>query len=136
MADWRLNNDYDRPIPRRIAETAGVKRHHFGMNKKYIALDNYMWPINVILRRHFFRYVKQRYGINRITVYMEYIVQKLYRNLLYRYVFSKIGGSKRYANFLLKKDIDLYYLMSQWAIGMLSKRASQLFFKEKSDGSF
>ena len=103
MSYWRLNNDYDRPIPRRIAETAGVKRHQFGMKKKYIALDKYLWPINAILRRHFFGYVKEKYGINRITVYMEYIIQKLYRTLLHRYVFSKLCGRKRYANFLLKK---------------------------------
>lgn len=33
MALWRLFNDYDRPIPRRIAEDAGVPREMFGMTK-------------------------------------------------------------------------------------------------------
>jgi len=132
MAGWRLNNNYDRPIPRRISETAGVKRHHFGMKKNYIAIDKYMWPINANLRRHFFRFVNKQYGISRIMVYMEYIVQKLYRHLLYPYVFSKIGGRKRYTNFLLKKDIDLYFLMCQWAIDILSKQSSQLFAEEDS----
>ena len=33
MDPWRLNNAYDRPIPRRIAEEAGVPRNFFGMRK-------------------------------------------------------------------------------------------------------
>jgi len=134
MASWRLNTDYDRPIPRRIAENAGVARHHFGMKKKYIALDRYMWPINVTLRRYFFRYVKETYGLNRITIYVEYILQKLYRKLLYRPIFSKLDGHDKYKIFLLNKKIDLYYLMCQWAIGILSNRASHFFSKEEPDG--
>jgi hypothetical protein len=34
MAPWRLNNDYDRPIARRIVETAGVRREAFGQRKR------------------------------------------------------------------------------------------------------
>lgn len=33
MDPWRLNNHYDRPIPRRMAEEAGVPRNLFGMRK-------------------------------------------------------------------------------------------------------
>lgn len=33
MDPWRLHTDYDRPIPRRIAEEAGVPRHAFGISK-------------------------------------------------------------------------------------------------------
>lgn len=33
LADWCLNNDYDRPIPRRIVEDAGVPRTEFGFLK-------------------------------------------------------------------------------------------------------
>ena len=33
MRPWCINNDYDRPIPRRIVEQAGVKREQFGMRK-------------------------------------------------------------------------------------------------------
>lgn len=33
MDPWRLHNSYDRPIPRRIAEEAGVPRNFFGMRK-------------------------------------------------------------------------------------------------------
>jgi hypothetical protein len=33
MKKWQLNNNYDRPIPRRIIEEAGVPRELFGLNK-------------------------------------------------------------------------------------------------------
>jgi hypothetical protein len=33
MDDWRLNTDYDRPIPRRLAEEAGLPRESFGQKK-------------------------------------------------------------------------------------------------------
>ena len=99
------------------------------MKKNYIALDKYMWPINAILRRQFFGYVKQNYGINRIIIYMEYIIQKLYKNLLHPYVFNKLGSRKRSENFLLKNNIDLYYIMSQWAIGILSNSHLNYFLR-------
>lgn len=36
MDPWSLGNAYDRPIPRRIAEEAGVARHLFGQYKKAV----------------------------------------------------------------------------------------------------
>lgn len=33
MKPWTLNNDYDRPIPRRIVEQSGVSRESFGQKK-------------------------------------------------------------------------------------------------------
>jgi hypothetical protein len=38
MRPFALDNDYDRPIPRRIAEEAGVPRDAFGTAKKAVAL--------------------------------------------------------------------------------------------------
>lgn len=39
MSDWRLGNDYDRPIPRRILEERGIPREWFGYGKKMVAGD-------------------------------------------------------------------------------------------------
>jgi hypothetical protein len=36
MSKWRVGGSYDRPIPRRIAEDAGVPRHVFGQSKRAI----------------------------------------------------------------------------------------------------
>jgi hypothetical protein len=38
MASWSIGGDYDRPIPRRIVETAGVDRDLFGQTKKAVAV--------------------------------------------------------------------------------------------------
>jgi len=38
MRPYALDNDYDRPIPRRIVEEAGVPRDAFGMAKKAVAV--------------------------------------------------------------------------------------------------
>lgn len=38
MAPWMLDSDYDRPVPRRIVEQAGVPRELFGQKKKAITM--------------------------------------------------------------------------------------------------
>jgi len=40
MRPWVLENDYDRPIPRRIVEEAGVPREMFGQKKSATTIDN------------------------------------------------------------------------------------------------
>lgn len=42
LAPWRLGGSYDRPIPRRVLEEAGVPREAFGMRKR---------AVNVLIRR-------------------------------------------------------------------------------------
>jgi hypothetical protein len=53
MKPWQLDNDYDRPIPRRILETRGVPREAFGFGKKAVAQD-YESPQGDALRAVFF----------------------------------------------------------------------------------
>ncbi|HEX5352505.1 MAG TPA: hypothetical protein VFW60_00335 [Rhodanobacteraceae bacterium] len=61
MQPWSLNNSYDRPIPRRIVEEAGVERSLFGQQKKAVAMaylnnspdDNP--PMDEILCEHSYR---------------------------------------------------------------------------------
>ena len=47
MAPWRLHTDYDRPIPRRLAEQAGVPRALFG-HVKMASLLEYPAPISPV----------------------------------------------------------------------------------------
>ena len=56
MAPWRLGTSYDRPIPRRIAEAAGVPRQAFGQRKKAV-VRAYAYPVHRSLRRAFWRHV-------------------------------------------------------------------------------
>lgn len=41
MAPWRLNNSYDRPVARRLAEDRGVPRQLFGQQKKATVVSDY-----------------------------------------------------------------------------------------------
>lgn len=61
MALWRLNHEYDRPIPRRILEEASVPRELFGMRKEVTTVDcGFIWPFSVVGMRKFSRYVRER----------------------------------------------------------------------------
>jgi len=59
MDPWRLGNAYDRPIPRRIAEEAGVPRHLFGHSKmgSVVIFSQPAIPYGNALRREFFDYL-------------------------------------------------------------------------------
>jgi hypothetical protein len=59
MDPWRLNNAYDRPIPRRIAEEAGVPRAWFGQKKMATAISYARpnIPQGSRLRKEFFTFL-------------------------------------------------------------------------------
>ena len=118
MAPWRLGGDYDRPIPRRIAEECGVKRGTFALEKKWVA-DRYIWPINSRLRREFLRYLNRKFDIKPVRVYLEYATN--FR--LVKRSFGKLGVSKaRRDYYLFDESIDFYYLMAHWATRKLTGR--------------
>lgn len=120
MAPWRVHTDYDRPIPRRIAETRGVPRRAFGQEKKFVA-DRYMWPVNPDLQREFFGRLRARQGIGRGRVYLEYAANLAPAQALLRL----LGISKsRKDYFFMGPEIDLYYLMNHWAVEKLTKRTA------------
>ena len=53
MKPWQLDNDYDRPIPRRLVEESGISRAWFGFGKKAVAED-FESPLGLELRAIFF----------------------------------------------------------------------------------
>jgi len=57
MAPWSLPQDYDRPIPRRIVETAGVPRGLFGQRKR-AQVRFYGDPRDPLLRAEFRAYLE------------------------------------------------------------------------------
>jgi len=126
MEPWRLHNSYDRPIPRRIAEEAGVDRNLFGMNKNFVA-TKYNLPINSNLRKLFLNYLRQEHHIHPIAIHLEYV-----QNLLSK--LGKIGNlhkrkkliSDKPWGYRLGNDIDLYFLMSIWATGRLSDKMASV----------
>jgi hypothetical protein len=70
MDGWRLKNSYDRPIPRRLAEEAGVPRHMFGQ-KKFATVVEFPQPAvprGTRLKAEFFDYLVAKGLCSRLTV--------------------------------------------------------------------
>lgn len=63
MAPWRIGGDYDRPIPRRILEEAGVPRGSFGMEKMASAQAHIYKPRvrSAVLGERYSRFIEQRH---------------------------------------------------------------------------
>lgn len=63
MANWSVGGDYDRPIPRRLVEEAGVPRSAFGQRKKATSLDfSHRWPVTRACRSSFESWLGRRQG--------------------------------------------------------------------------
>jgi hypothetical protein len=64
MQPWSVGGSYDRPIPRRIAEEAGLERESFGQEKR-VVLSYEVLPLNPRLRRDFVDSYKAALGRSR-----------------------------------------------------------------------
>ncbi len=61
MEPWVLNNDYDRPIARRLIEEAGVPRGTFAVRKKNTSHEApFLWPYSREARASFRAYLAER----------------------------------------------------------------------------
>jgi hypothetical protein len=141
MAPWRLNNTYDRPIPRRIAESVGIDRRLFGMRKKAV-IGYYYYPVNPQLRKGFFEFLKKNYKMTGSHVYMytrlnqlAYLAMRIFTFLKYfkrskafslSPNISMTLGTKRN---ILWKNINLHYLMFIWSVEVLSERTAKILRK-------
>ncbi len=121
MEPWRLHNDYDRPIPRRIAEEAGVPRAAFGMHKDMIT-QRYIWPVNPVLRRAFFRWLWDRHGLWWPVLYAEHLTETA---PALAFLAWRGLNKQRKDYWLLDQRWDLYYLMTHWATEILARRAAR-----------
>jgi hypothetical protein len=69
MAPWRLGTEYDRPIPRRLVEEAGVPRRLFARRKKAV-VGTRSYPVHRRLRRAFLRQFRAAHGVSAASVYL------------------------------------------------------------------
>jgi hypothetical protein len=61
MLPWTLGADYDRPIPRRLVEEAGIRRGSFGLRKRLTSFSRkYGRPLSPELRPEFAEFMEQR----------------------------------------------------------------------------
>jgi hypothetical protein len=62
MKPWTIGTGYDRPVPRRMAEDAGVGRHLFGWRKAGTCVQSdVFWPVSRSLERTFREFLKARH---------------------------------------------------------------------------
>lgn len=123
MAPWRIGTDYDRPIPRRIGETAGVPRSLFGQSKR-VVMSYYQHPFNRELRQRFFAWLATRLGVGRGRVmaseWLDGVDWKLGPTL------TRVGWPAKASNPVreLKRQLlhghDLQHLMFKWSANDLA----------------
>jgi len=71
MLPWTLGTEYDRPIPRRLAEEAGVKRDSFGTRKRLSSFSRrYGRPLSPDLRKDFVNFMERR-GDRAVSGFLE-----------------------------------------------------------------
>jgi hypothetical protein len=99
MVPWRLDNDYDRPIARRMAEDAGVPRQWFGQLKMASVVETAQpqVPWNAALRREFYEFMVQE-GICRPTTLkilpaVHWYNERLHFGGVYRYYLERVFSS-------------------------------------------
>ena len=132
MKPWSLHNDYDRPIARRIAESSGVPREAFGMQKKGVGRHYYRLPLSRDLRRLFLQYLKKRYDLSPWFVYTNHALNQtafLFQKVVMR-IFRPTVKHRRSTVFW--PNLDISFFMWIWATHLLRDRFKQAFL----DGRF
>jgi hypothetical protein len=95
MLPWTLGTDYDRPIPRRIAEEAGVPRDSFGTRKRLSSFARrYGRPLSAGLRGDFAKFMERR-GDRAVSGFLEGI--SLVLRGLDSVVLSKLPAAVRFS---------------------------------------
>jgi len=123
MAPWTLGTDYDRPIARRIIETAGVLRGTFARRKSAACHDvGLCWPFSPLAQQSFRRFLQLR-GIRRTSPAKLLLLKILIE--LDRVVLSRLSGLvpvwlRRY----LQRQPEGCFLMTYWAHSLLIERYS------------
>jgi hypothetical protein len=95
MKPWIVGGDYDRPIPRRLLEEAGVKRGTFARGKRFASFNRrYGRPISAELQEDFCEFMARRGGRpgSALSVAAAYIADGIDHYLLHKLP-SDVGSS-------------------------------------------
>lgn len=130
MAPWTLHTNYDRPIPRRILEQAGVPRGAFAVRKSATSFDDqrFPWPFSANLRNDFLAYVKAC-GHNLPNEW-EAKIFPLFQ-FLDNFIMSRIAG-RRMPNFSKFIQMPSRWLFFRWANYRLARMYAQAESEAKS----
>ncbi len=88
MDPWRIRTDYDRPIPRRIAEQAGVPRELFGQRKmaSVAKFPNPGVPHSADLKESYFDFLVHEGLVSRWQISLFPLVHRVNTWIAFRYV--------------------------------------------------
>ena len=87
MDPWRIGTDYDRPIPRRIAEQAGVSRELFGRRKMASVTEfpSLGAPHSVDLKESYFEFLVHDRLLSRWQLSLFPLVHRVNTWIYFRY---------------------------------------------------
>ncbi|WP_144776649.1 hypothetical protein [Marinobacter maritimus] len=126
LAPWSTGDDYDRPIARRVVEDQGIPREAFGSRKKTV-INFYNKPKNKLLRKQFYKFLEEEYGLGKSHCILSSNVDTLifYSKKLLN-LFAPALGIKSQP-LLTIKSLDLPYKMYFWAVKYeVNKKKSSL----------
>jgi hypothetical protein len=121
MATWRIGGNYDRPIPRRILEQAGLPRKSFAVRKKNTQSEAFfLWPYSNEVRGRFEGWLGQqgvRYPPRGLLSAARWIAEM--DNLIAMNVLSRFGWRERGIRKHLLRPAS--FLLFQWANSVLAQ---------------
>lgn len=133
MQKWSVGNSYDRPIPRRIVEEAGIDREAFGFGKKGAGF-NYRYDTMSRLKRRMapssfkefsdFYGENSRYSPRRIAKAVTYLLNTIpdYLNFMVRKLGVKIGSKISHKKYQENPFAPAYLFL--WSVELMKKRYS------------
>jgi len=125
MQPWRLGTSYDRPIPRRILEEAGVERQLFGMRKKAVMTHVVGFPRNPRLRKQFRQFLRDHCRVQ--TTYASF------RNKFNRLGYYGCRASDYFLQLVRSRTFTLpprfsYNLQTKWNVWQTESKLRNLLF--------
>lgn len=141
MDPWRLRNSYDRPIPRRISESAGVGRQLFGIRKKMVSTSQ-AYPRNAQLRRRFLEFLENDYRLKPGMVHLSMAFDKashaFLRALSHLPPVERSKSARTWTHARLRslerkplprKGLDLQSLLFLWSTDVLARNTAAILQK-------
>jgi hypothetical protein len=121
MEPWTLHRYYDRPIPRRMLEQAGVPRELFGNRKEATSAEMFfLWPFTPQGKELFAEYLRRRHLCCPSRAAVE-LFRKIvhFDHLIYVNLTHKLGWHRRGLRFIFK--FKGQSLLFQWGNYELKK---------------
>lgn len=123
MRPWRVGTAYDRPIPRRILEEAGIPRDAFGTRKRAI-LDLDTGPLSPGARRDFLAWVRANSSVSprRVALYAPVNRAAFLLRGTFDVIRDRVRGTQTHTpRESIWTEVDPHGLMFHWAVDTLAR---------------